>query len=104
MDKNIVWRDSLWFSLHVCFLLVNMLFLFRPHQLNGGENKTNSRYFSSVLSGCTLSCGPSSLWNILFQDVCVTVHSSPRFVSYQCMLASLPSYKYLPGCVKGTAA
>ena len=75
-------------------------FPFSNISVNRSENKTDSRCVSFILSGYTLSCAPSSLWNISLQAFCITEDSTQRFVCYQCMLASLSSNKSLPGTIK----
>ena len=62
------------------WFFVWMVFLFRPYQLKGVK-EAYSCCFCPVLCGCSVSCCPSSLWNISFPAFCDSEDSSQHYIS-----------------------
>ena len=94
MDQNIVWRDRCCLSLHV--VLCRNAFSFSTVSVKGREKKTHSCCFCLLLYGYSVSCCPSSLWNISFQAFCDSEDFSQHYISKQYMLESLSSKKLHP--------
>ena len=64
--------------------------------VKGREQKTHSSCFCLFLCGYSVSCCPSSLWNIQFQVFCDSEDSSLCYISSQHILQSLSFNKSLP--------
>ena len=79
VDQNMVWRHRCCLSLHV--VLCRNGFSFSTASVKGPEKKTRSCCFCLFLCGYSVSCCPSSLWNISFPAFCDSEDSSQSSIS-----------------------
>ena len=77
-------------------VLCRNAFSFSTVSVKECEKKTHSCCFCPVLCECSVSCCPSSLWNISFQAFCDSEDFSQHYISKQYMLESLSSKKLHP--------
>ena len=82
--------------LSLCVVLCRNAFSFSTVSVKGCEKKTHYCCFCPVLCEYSVSCCPSSLWNISFQAFCDSEDFSQHYISKQYMLESLSSKKLHP--------